>query len=122
MLKELCSSIFQQVLCVQCVQTDFFFLFLPQNIPSKQVSSHDTKAEVERTSGALRSEIENGDNSVEGVIHNYLLQALGIINDPVRPEREVEAGKELSGASWLYNWKSFRQLYSLTLEDHGLSH
>lgn len=58
---------------------------------------------MERTSGALRSEIENGDNSVEGVIHNYLLQALGIINDPVRPEREVEAGKELSGASWLYN-------------------
>lgn len=75
-----------------------------------------------RKPGALRSEIENGDNGVEVAIHNYLLQALGIVNDPARPGREVGAGEELSGASWLYNWKSFRQLYSLTLEDHGLSH
>lgn len=58
---------------------------------------------MERIPGAPRSEIENGDNSVEVVIHNYLLQALGIINDPVRPEREMGAGEELSGASWLYN-------------------
>lgn len=33
---------------------------------------------------------------MEVVIHNYLLEALGIINDPVRPEREVGAN-ELSG-------------------------
>lgn len=109
-----------------CLDWFFFFffvcvLFLPQNIPSKEVVSH-AKAEVERIPGAPRSEIENGDNSVEVAIHNYLLQALGIINDPVRAEREVGAGEELSGASWLYNWKSFRQLYSLTLEDHSLSH
>lgn len=52
--------------------------------------------------GAPRSEIENGDNTVEVVIHNYLWEALGIINDPVRPEREVGAS-ELSGASWPYN-------------------
>lgn len=87
-----------------CVWTVFFYiyLFLPQNIPSKEVVNH-AKAEVERIPAAPRSEIENGDNGVEVVIHNYLLQALGIINDPVRPEREVGAGEELSGASWLYN-------------------
>lgn len=86
--------------------------------PSKK---HNARAEVQRIPGAPRSEIENGDNSVEVVIHNYLLQALGIINDPVRAVREVGAD-ELSGASWLYNWKSFRQLFSLTLEDHSFSH
>lgn len=53
---------------------------------------------MERIPGAQRSEIENGDNGVEVVIHNYLLEALGIINDPVRPEKEVGAS-ELSGAS-----------------------
>lgn len=52
--------------------------------------------------GAPRSEIENGDNTVEVVIHNYPWEALGIINDPVRPEREVGTSG-LSGASWLYN-------------------
>lgn len=57
---------------------------------------------MERIPGAFRSEIENGDNSVEVVIHNYLLQVLGIINDPGRPEREVGAAT-LSGASCLYN-------------------
>lgn len=57
---------------------------------------------MKRVPGAPRSEIENGHKSVEVVIHNYLLQALGIINDPARPEREVGAD-ELSGASWLYN-------------------
>lgn len=36
------------------------------------------------------------------VIHNYLWEVLGIINDPVRPEREVGAS-DLLGASWLYN-------------------
>lgn len=99
----------------------FFFFLIPQNIPSKEVLSHHAKAVVERLPGAPRSEIENGDNSGEVVIHNYLLQASGLINDPVRPESEVGAS-ELSGASWLYNWKSFRQLYSLTLEDHDFSH
>lgn len=39
---------------------------------------------------------------MEVVIHNYLLEELGIINDPVRPEREVGAN-ELLGASWPYN-------------------
>lgn len=42
---------------------------------------------MERIPGAPRSEIENGDKSVEVVIHNYLLQALGIMNDPARPKR-----------------------------------
>lgn len=39
---------------------------------------------------------------MEVVIHNYLWEALGIINDPARQEGEVGA-RELSGASWLYN-------------------
>lgn len=88
---------------------------------------HYTRAEAnrgfKRRYQVLWWEIENGDNTEgkggEVVIYNYLQEVLGIINDPVRPESLVWTS-ELSGASWLYNWKSFRQLYSLTLVDHVL--
>lgn len=77
--------------------TEIFFL----KIFHQKQFSQNTRAEANwhfkrGVPGAPRSEIENGDNTVEVVIHNYLLEALGIINDPVRPEREVGAN-ELSG-------------------------
>lgn len=71
---------------------DFFFL----KIFHQMQFIHNTRAGA--LLGAARSEIE----TVEVVVHNYLWEALGIINDPVRPEREVGA-RELSGASWPYN-------------------